>query len=176
MSDWPSSEACSSWFIEERLFSRIADTLRIFSVICSIEAEDSVTLEAWVSIFSFSFCIFLTIWLTTERASSTPAAWSCIWPWIASILEVISRTAWEVWLIDSLSSFPISSISSLEIFTSLMETESLSIVLLKLSHIAPISLFCLACKRTVISPSPSLIFWRASTVVLRGLVMPVTTA
>ena len=116
----------------------------------------------------FSCFIVRTISSMVAAVSVTLAAWVSTCCFTPSIFALISFTAPAVSIILVDNSFPISSISLLFLPTACIEAPILVIVSLKYSDKSVTSSLPITGSRTVKSPSPCAIFFKALTAVCTG--------
>ena len=165
----PSPVAAVSSFTTSSVLPSVCPMDAIFATICSMEAEDSATLAACVSMLLFNCLIVRTISSMVAAVSVTLAACvsaCCLTP---SMFALIWFTALAVSVMLLASSFPIFSISVLERLTCLIDEPILEIVSLKYSDKSVTSSLPWTGRRTVKSPSPCAMFLRAATATFIGL-------
>ena len=165
----PSPVAAVSVLITSSVFPSVCPMEAIFATISSTDDDDCATLAACVSILLLSCLMVRTISSMVAAVSVTLAAWFIVCCFTPSMFALISLTALAVSLMLEASSLPISSISLLFDPTCWIEVPIFLIVSLKYSAISVISSLPCTGSRTVKSPSPWAIFFKAATAFWIGL-------
>ena len=167
----PSPVATVRLLITSSVLPSVCPIEAIFATISSTEEDDCATLAVCISMLVLSCLMVRTISSTVAAVSVTLADCVIACCFTPSIFTLISFTALAVSVILAASSLPTSSIILLFAPTTFTEAPIFAIVSLKYSDISVISSLPITGSRTVKSPSPWAIFFKADTALCIGFIV-----